>query len=96
MLKITNVKMVVDEEGNEVRADDLLRVMHNLQVNDIFLFDTEVYDLLFKAKATDQHIEKVNNNYEVTVSKGERFGEVYAWLREMLEEGAEDEENFSK
>lgn len=86
MLKIMNVKMVVDEEGNEVRADDLLRVMHNLQVNDIFLFDTEVYDLLFKAKAIQQHIEKVNNNYEVTVSKGERFGEVYAWLKEMLEE----------
>ena len=85
MLKIMNVKMVVDEEGNEVRADDLLRVMHNLQVNDIFLFDTEVYDLLFKAKAIQQHIERVNNNYECSVSKGERFGEVYAWLKEVLE-----------
>ena len=107
MLKIMNVKMVVDEEGNEVRALEVLCALHKMLEKDYNYFDythglepslEDVFDMLEKAKAVKlvkpSVVTALATPYDVR--KGERFGEVYAWLREMLEEGAEDEENFDK
>ena len=106
-VKIMNVKMVVDEEGNEVKASEALGALHKMLEKDYNYFDytnglepslEDVFDMLEKAKAVKivkpSVMTALATPYDVR--KGERFGEVYAWLREMLEEGAGDEENFGR
>lgn len=88
MLKIMNVKMVVDEEGNEVRADDALFLLSKLEAGEKRSYENLGFEypylcsLLTNAKA----IKGVKELGISWVRKGERFAEVYAWLKEMLEE----------
>ena len=97
MLKIMNVKMVVDEEGNEVKALGALCALHKMLEKDYNYFEwtsqldpvlEDTFDMLERAKAVKlvkpSAIATLITPYDVR--KGERFTEVYNWLKEMLEE----------
>jgi hypothetical protein len=90
MLKIMNVKMVVDEEGNEVRADELLQAMQQIEealsISNSFYYYSgyDFYWMLINSMAIK--VTEISEGGRHTAIKGERFAEVYAWLKEMLEE----------
>ena len=97
MLKIMNVKMVVDEEGNEVRALEALYALHKMNEKDYNYLEwtnnsdpilEDLFEMLERAKAVKLVKSSViaGSIIPFDVRKGERFAEVYAWLKEMLEE----------
>ena len=88
MLKIMNVKMVADEEGNEVRADDLVSLL--FKIDEVFKYSynnlSHEYPYRVSLLEKSEAIKGVKELGITWVRKGERFAEVYNWLKEMLED----------
>ena len=89
--------MIVDEEGNEVRAIEALYALHKMNEKDYNYLEwtnnsepilDDLFDMLERAKAVKlvkpSVIAALITPFDVR--KGERFAEVYNWLKEMLEE----------